>query len=100
MRKSTIPEWAIARERLQEVDPGDEITQDMQFISYVLVFGSSAEYDSLTPSERATADRLLRMGVLVELDPDAGTKKIKLGEAWRLAIENRRKNVETSNSPS
>jgi hypothetical protein len=92
-RKSTIPEWAIARERLQEVDPGDEITQDMQFISYVVVFGSSVEYDNLTASERTTADRLLRMGVLVEADPDAVTKKIKLAEAWRLAIEGRRKSA-------
>lgn len=96
MRKSTIPEWAIARERLQEVDPGDEITQDMQFISYIVVFGSSMEYEALTASERTTADRLLRMGVLVEADPDEGTKKIKLAEPWRQAIENRRKNAESS----
>jgi hypothetical protein len=89
MRKSTIPEWAIARERLQEVDPGDEIMRDMQFISYLVVFGSSVEYRDLTPSERTSADRLLRMGVLVEDEP--GSKRVKLTETWRRAVENRRK---------
>jgi hypothetical protein len=90
LRKSTIPEWAIARERQQKAEPGDEIVQDMQFISYLVVFGSSAVYEDLTPSERATTDRLLRMGVLEEAESEAGGKKVKLAEAWRKAIENRR----------
>ena len=60
----------------------------MQFISYLVVFGSSLEYGNLTPSEQATTDRLLRMGVLIE----AGSKKVKLAEAWRMAIEDRQKN--------
>ena len=92
MRKSTIPEWAIARAKLQEVDPGDEIMQDAQFISYLVVFGSSLEYGDLTPSERTTADRLLRMGVLVE--DEGGSRKVKLAEAWRRAVENRQRNRE------
>lgn len=90
MRKSTIPEWAIARERQQKIEPGDEVVQDMQFVSYLVVFGSSVQYDDLSPSERATTDRLLRMGVLEEAESDAGGKKVKLTEAWRRAIENRR----------
>ncbi len=94
MRKSTIPEWAIARGRLQKVDSGDEVVQDMQFISYLVVFGSSVDYGGLTPSERTTTDRLLRMGVLVEAESDAGSKKVKLAEAWRRAIENRRKSAD------
>jgi hypothetical protein len=90
LRKSTIPEWAIARERQQKVEPGDEVVQHMQFISYLVVFGSTVKYDDLSPSERATTDRLLRMGVLEEAESDAGVKKVKLTEAWRRAIENRR----------
>lgn len=68
--------------------------QDMQFISYLVVFGSSLEYSDLTPSERNTADRLLRMGVLVEADSEAERKKVKLAESWRRAIEGRRKSSE------
>ena len=94
MRKSTIPEWAIARERLQKVDSSDELVQDMQFISYLVVFGSSVEYADLTPSERSTTDRLLRMGVLVEAESESGSKKVRLSEAWRGAIEDRRKNAD------
>ena len=90
MRKSTIPEWAIARERQQKVEPGDDVVQDMQFISYLVVFGSSARYDDLSPAQRTTTDRLLRMGVLEESESDAGGKEVKLAEAWRRAIENRR----------
>jgi hypothetical protein len=89
MRKSTIPGWAVARDKIQKVDSGDELVQDMQFISYLVVFGSSVEYGSLTPSEQITTDRLLRMGVLVEAE--AGSKKVKLAEAWRVAVEDRRK---------
>ncbi|MDA4114355.1 MAG: hypothetical protein OK474_09940 [Thaumarchaeota archaeon] len=89
MRKSTIPGWAIARKKIQKVDPGDELVQDMQFISYLVVFGSSVEYANLTHSEQVTTDRLLRMGVLVEAE--AGSKKVKLAEAWRTAIEDRQK---------
>jgi len=96
MRKSTIPGWAIARERMQKEDSGDEIVQDMQFISYLVVFGSSVEYADLSASERSTTDRLLRMGVLVEADSDAGTKKVKLAEAWRRAIEGRREKTPQS----
>lgn len=66
----------------------------MQFISYLVVFGSSVEYAGLTPSERTTTDRLLRMGVLVEAESETGTKRVKLAEAWRRAIEDRRKNTE------
>jgi hypothetical protein len=89
MRKSTIPGWAVARDKIQKVDSGDELVQDMQFISYLVVFGSSVEYGNLTPSEQITTDRLLRMGVLVEAE--AGSKKVKLVEAWRVAVEDRRK---------
>jgi hypothetical protein len=64
--------------------------QDMQFISYMVVFGSSLEYDGLSPSERATADRLLRMGVLTEGEVDSGSKKVKLTDSWRRAVETRR----------
>lgn len=91
MRKSTIPGWAIAREKVQKVDSADELVQDMQFISYLVVFGSSLEYSSLTPSEQVTTDRLLRMGVLVEAEAEAGSKKVKLAEAWRMAVEDRQK---------
>ncbi|MGA2664270.1 MAG: hypothetical protein ABSF83_04935 [Nitrososphaerales archaeon] len=91
MRKSTIPEWAIARKRPSKVDPKDDLVQDMQFISYLVVFGTSAEYTDLTPSERTATDRLLRMGVLVEAEP--GSKKVKLAESWRRAVESRRKDA-------
>ena len=63
MRKSTIPEWAIARKRPSKVDPKDDLVQDMQFISYLVVFGTSAEYTDLTPSERTATDRLLVAGM-------------------------------------
>ncbi len=94
MRKSTIPEWAIAKPRPQRADSGDELVREMQIISYLVVFGSSVEYSSLTPPERATTDRLLRMGVLVEVETESGSKKLKLAEAWRRAIENRQKSRE------
>ena len=89
MKKSTIPEWAIARERFQMLDANDELAQDMQFISYVLVFGTSVKYSELTPIERTSADRLLRMGVLVELD--GGDRRVMLAKAWKRAIEGKRK---------
>jgi hypothetical protein len=94
LRKSTIPEWAIARPKPQKPDLGDELVRDMQFISYLVVFGSSVDYGGLTPNERATTDRLLRMGVLVEAESEAGAKKLKLAEAWRRAIEDRQKTRE------
>jgi hypothetical protein len=90
VRKSTIPGWAIAREQVQKVDSSDELIKDMQFISYLVVSGSSVKYGNLTPSEQVTTDRLLRMGVLVEAE--AGSKKVKLAEAWRMAVEDRQKN--------
>ena len=96
MRKSTIPEWAIARERIQKEESADEIVQDMQFMSYLVVFGSSIEYKDLAASERTTIDRLLRMGVLIEADSEAGSKKVKLAEAWRRAIEGRRERKQVS----
>ena len=49
MRKSTIPEWAIARERIQKEDSADEVVRDMQFMSYLVVFGSSVEYKDRRP---------------------------------------------------
>jgi hypothetical protein len=88
MRKSTIPEWAIARERFQMQGSDDELVQDMQFISYLLVFGSFLKYEDLTQMERTTADRLLRMGVLVELEGPG--KRIMITKSWRRALENRR----------
>ena len=84
MRKSTIPEWALARERFQMLNSDDELVQDMQFISYLLVFGSSVSYRDLTSMERTTADRLLRMGVLIEVE--GPTKKIMLTKAWKRAF--------------
>ena len=66
----------------------DELVLDMQFISYVLVFGSSVNYRDLTPMERATADRLLRMGVLVELE--GATRRIMLTKTWKRAFEGKR----------
>jgi hypothetical protein len=87
MRKSTIPEWAIVRERFQRMSQDDELAQDLQFISYLLVFGSSVRYGDLTPMERAAADRLLRMGVLTEL---AGPgRQIMLTRPWKKAFEKR-----------
>jgi hypothetical protein len=88
LRKSTIPEWAIARERFQMLSPDDALAQDMQFISYLLIFGASVSYRDLTPMERTTADRLLRMGVLIELE--GPTKKIMLTKAWKRAFEGKR----------
>jgi hypothetical protein len=89
MKKSTIPEWAIARERFQLLSSDDELVQDMQFISYLLVFGSSVNYSELTPMERATADRLLRMGVLLELD--GPSRMLMLTKPWKRAIELKRR---------
>jgi hypothetical protein len=88
MKKSTIPEWAIARERFQMLTSDDELVQDMQFISYLLVFGSSVNYRDLTSMERTTADRLLRMGVLVELE--GPSKRIMLNKPWKRAFEGKR----------
>jgi hypothetical protein len=88
MKKSTIPEWAIARERFQMLTSDDELVQDMQFISYLLVFGSSVNYRDLTSMERTTADRLLRMGVLVELE--GPSKRIMLTKPWKRAFEGKR----------
>jgi hypothetical protein len=88
MRKSTIPEWAIARGRLEEDGSGDELVHEVQFVSNLVVSGSSLEYRDLTPSERTTADKLLRMGVLIETP--VGSKKVELAEAWRRAIAKRR----------
>lgn len=85
MRKSTIPEWAIARERFQMMGTEDEVAQDLQFISYLMVFGSSVKYGDLTQVERSTADRLLRMGVLVEVQGPG--KQIMLTKAWKKAVE-------------
>ncbi len=68
----------------------------MQFISYLVVFGSSVEYADLSASERTTTDRLLRMGVLVEAESDSGSKKVKLAEAWRRAVEGRRERAPQS----
>jgi hypothetical protein len=34
------------------------------------------------------------MGVLVEAETESGSKKLKLAEAWRRAIENRQKSRE------
>jgi hypothetical protein len=88
MKKSTIPEWAIARERCQMLSSDDELAQDMQFISYLLVFGSSVNYKELTAIERTAADRLLRMGVLIEV---AGpSRRIMLTKPWKRAIEGKR----------
>lgn len=70
--------------------------QDMQFISYLVVFGSSVEYGDLTPSERNTADRLLRMGVLVEAESEEEGKKVKLAESWRRVIEDRQRSRKPS----
>lgn len=89
MKKSTIPGWAIARERFQMLGPDDELAQDIQFISYLLVFDSSTDYDSLTPMEKTTADRLLRMGVLVEANGDHG--QIVLSKSWKKAFESKRR---------
>ncbi len=80
----------IARERIQKEESTDEIVQDLQFMSYLVVFGSSVDYKELAASERTTTDRLLRMGVLVEADSEAGVRKVRLSEAWRRAIEGRR----------
>jgi chromosome condensin MukBEF MukE localization factor len=63
----------------------------MQFISYLVVFGSSVEYSKLSAPERSATDRLLRMGVLEEADSESGAKKLRLTEAWRKAIESRRR---------
>jgi hypothetical protein len=89
LKKSTIPEWAIARERFQMMGPEDELAQDIQFISFLLVFNSSADYDSLTQMEKTTADRLLRMGVLVE----AGGRRsqIMLAKPWKKAFDSKRR---------
>lgn len=91
MRKSTIPEWAIARERFQMMDSADELAQDLQFISYLLVFGSSVSYKELTPSEKTTADRLLRMGVLLEVEGQG--KHIMLSKPWKKAFETKRQKL-------
>lgn len=87
LRKSTIPEWAVARERFQMMSADDEIAQDIQFISYLLIFGSSVDYQDLTPTERSTVDRLLRMGVLTELEGER--RRIMLTKAWKKAFESR-----------
>ncbi len=87
MKKSTIPEWAIARERFQLMGPEDELAQDIQFISYLLVFDSSADYDSLTQMEKTTADRLLKMGVLVEVD--GRRSRIMLAKPWKKAFDSK-----------
>lgn len=91
MRKSTIPEWAIARERFQMMSSDDELAQDLQFISYLLVFGSSVDYGELTPSEKTTADRLLRMGVLVDVEGQG--KRIMLTKPWKKAFEAKRQKL-------
>jgi len=88
MKKSTIPEWAIERERFQMLSSEDELVQDVHFISYLLVFSSSVSYDGLTAMEKTTADRLLRMGVLVMLD--GPVKSIMLTKPWKKAFENKR----------
>src|SRR5689334_15469532 len=88
LRKSTIPEWAAARGRLS-LDPGDELMQDILFISYVLASQTPVSYDALNSVEKETADRLLRMGVITEkLD---GGRRIELARAWRKALEGRLK---------
>jgi hypothetical protein len=89
MRKSTIPEWALARERFQMANADDEIAQDVQFISYLLVFDSAVAYDELTEMEKSTADRLLRMGVLV--DVNVKDRRIMLAKPWKRAFESRRR---------
>lgn len=87
LRKSTIPEWALVRERFQMMSSDDELAQDLQFISYLMVFGSSVKYEDLTQIERSTADRLLRMGVLVEVDGQG--KQIMLTKSWKKAVESK-----------
>lgn len=67
----------------------DELAQDLQFISYLLIFGASVNYAELTDSERTTADRLLRMGVLVEVEGQG--KRIMLTKPWKKAFETKRR---------
>jgi hypothetical protein len=88
VKKSTIPEWAIERERFQMGSSDDALVQDMQFISYLLVFGSFVNYEDLTQMEKVTADRLLRMGVLVDLEGEG--RRIMLTKVWKKAFESRR----------
>jgi len=87
LRKSTIPEWAVARERFHMMNTEDELAQNLQFISYLLVFGSSVKYADLTPIEKNTVDRLLRMGVLIELEGPA--RRVMLTKAWKKAFEDK-----------
>jgi hypothetical protein len=67
----------------------DELVQNMQFISYLLVFGTSLNYEGLTPMEKMTADRLLRMGVLVEVGEE--DRSIMLAKPWKKAVEGMRR---------
>jgi hypothetical protein len=69
----------------------DELAQDLQFISYLLIFGSSVNYGELTPSEKTTADRLLRMGVLIEVEGQG--KRIMLTKPWKKAFESKKQKL-------
>jgi hypothetical protein len=86
VRKSTIPEWAVARAKLS-IESGDSEMQALLFISYVLASESPVEYGDLNQMERNAADRLLRMGVLLEAK--GSDRRLELAKPWRRAFESR-----------
>jgi hypothetical protein len=59
--------------------------QDILFISYILASQSPVSYDAMSSVEKETADRLLRMGVIIE-KPGEG-RRIELTRPWRKALE-------------
>ena len=87
VRKSTIPEWAVARGRLT-VESGDSEMHDLLFISYILASETPVRYAALNDTERTVADRLLKMGVIDRSD-GLRSRYLELTEPWRRAFESR-----------
>jgi hypothetical protein len=60
---------------------------DLLFISYVLASETPVRYSALNDTERTAADRLLKMGVLIETM--GSDRVLQLTEPWRRAFKSR-----------